>query len=81
LEACVALGGFNSKEIRRRAINTMMRPRPKRDQYVKMLLDQDKSAITISPIFEHLHKKRQDMLDPYLTSQLIDGDFYMQNDK
>ena len=79
LEDCVRL--VNSKEIRRRAINTMMRPRPKRDQYVKMLLDQDKSAITISPIFEHLHKKRQDMLDPYLTSQLIDGDFYMQNDK
>lgn len=50
-----------------------------RDARVRKLLAQDESAVAIPVVFEHLHRRRQDLLDPYLEGRALSGRFASEN--
>jgi hypothetical protein len=47
----------------------------KRDRRVRALLDRDRSAVRLTPVFRHLHLRRQEWLDPFLKGKAIRGQF------
>lgn len=61
--------------IAERAVHLWLDPPRTRDERVQKLLRRDRSAIRIRPVFEHLHRRRQDLLDPYLKRRSFWGRF------
>jgi hypothetical protein len=58
-----------------RAIDRWLANPRKRDRRVRALLDRDRSAVRLPPVFRHLHLRRQQWLDPFLKGRAIRGQF------
>ncbi|PTL79009.1 hypothetical protein [Vitiosangium sp. GDMCC 1.1324] len=57
------------------AIQLWLAPPRTRDVRVRKLLDRDESIGTFPFVFEHLHRRRQEWLDPYLQGRRLKGRF------
>ncbi len=57
------------------AIGLWLEPPTTRDQRVQSLLSKDESTIMCPAVFQHLHRRRQDLLDPFLESRILKGRF------
>jgi len=59
----------------RMAITLWLAPPRTREVRVRKLLDRDETTVTMAPVFEHLHRRRQDWLDPFLQGRRLRGRF------
>ncbi|REG24504.1 hypothetical protein ATI61_114112 [Archangium gephyra] len=57
------------------AMQLWLAPPRTRDARVRKLLDRDQSTITLALVFEHLHRRRQEWLDPFLQGKSLKGRF------
>jgi hypothetical protein len=57
------------------AIQHWLAPPRTRDARVRKLLDRDETVITLPRVFEHLHLRRQEWLDPFLAGRRLKGRF------
>jgi hypothetical protein len=57
------------------AMTLWLGPPRTRDVRVRKLLDRDETTVAIPPVFEHLHRRRQDWLDPFLQARRLRGRF------
>ncbi|MBN1204891.1 MAG: hypothetical protein JXB05_08200 [Myxococcaceae bacterium] len=57
------------------AISLWLAPPRTREVRVRKLLDRDETTVTIPRVFEHLHRRRQDWLDPFLDGRRLRGRF------
>ncbi|OJH38700.1 hypothetical protein [Cystobacter ferrugineus] len=57
------------------AIQPWLAPPRTRDARVRKLLDLDESVINLDPVFHHLHRRRQEWLDPFLQGRKLPGRF------
>jgi hypothetical protein len=55
------------------ALQLWLAPPRTRDVRVRKLLDRDESFVTLPLVFEHLHRRRQEWLDPYLQGRHLRG--------
>jgi hypothetical protein len=69
------LTGASPEAVARAAIGLWLEAPRTRDARVVKLLARDASAITIPAVFDHVHRRRQDLLDPYLLEKPIAGRF------
>ncbi|KFE67647.1 hypothetical protein [Hyalangium minutum] len=63
----------------RTAITLWLAPPRTRELRVRKLLDRDETTVTIPRVFEHLHRRRQDWLDPFLQGRRLRGRFLTGN--
>lgn len=63
----------------RTAITLWLAPPRTREIRVRKLLDRDETTVTIPRVFEHLHRRRQDWLDPFLQGRRLRGRFLTGN--
>ncbi len=59
----------------RTAITLWLAPPRTRDVRVRKLLDRDETTVTTPAVFNHLHWRRQDWLDPFLEGRRLRGRF------
>ena len=59
----------------RQAISHWLKNPKTRDLRVQKLLSKDRSHIVLWEVLHHLHRRRQDLLDPFLTQKAIRGRF------
>lgn len=59
----------------RRAIALWLESPESRDRRVMRLLEREPSAIVLPEVFDHLHRRRQEWLDPYLEGRPLRGKF------
>ncbi|MFY0573637.1 hypothetical protein ACN28S_04040 [Cystobacter fuscus] len=57
------------------AIGLWLAPPRTRDARVRELLDRDESHVVLYPVLEHLHRRRQEWLDPFLKGRRLKGRF------
>jgi hypothetical protein len=57
------------------ALQLWLAPPRTRDARIRKLLDRDESAATLPLISEHLHRRRQEWLDPYIQGRALRGRF------
>lgn len=63
----------------RTAITLWLSPPRTREVRVRKLLDRDETTVTVPRVFEHLHRRRQDWLDPFLQGRRLKGRFLTGN--
>ncbi|XXF79467.1 hypothetical protein P2318_06860 [Myxococcaceae bacterium GXIMD 01537] len=61
--------------VARAAIDLWLAPPRTRDARVRELLNPDESVVTIPCVLEHLHRRRQEWLDPFLQGRRLTGRF------
>ncbi len=59
----------------RNAISLWLAPPRAREARIRKLLDRDETTVTLPVVFEHLHRRRQDWLDPFLQGRRLRGRF------
>ncbi|ADO69509.1 hypothetical protein [Stigmatella aurantiaca] len=57
------------------ALQLWLAPPRTRDGRIRQLLARDESTVTLPIVFEHLHRRRQEWLDPYLHGRVLKGRF------
>lgn len=62
-----------SKKVSRQAVRYWLAPYDTRDERVRELLDLDPTFIAFYEVFQHLHLKRQEWLDPYIAGKILKG--------
>lgn len=61
--------------IAQQAIHLWLAAPRTRDTRVRKLLDRDESTLTLAPLHEHLHLRRQEWLDPFIHGRVLRGRF------
>jgi hypothetical protein len=75
LQALLKPATQGAATVARGAIDLWLAPPRTRDGRVRELLDQDDSVVTIPRVLDHLHRRRQEWLDPYLEGRPLHGRF------
>lgn len=75
LQAMLEPATESSESTAQAAITLWLAPPRTREARVRKLLNRDETAVTIFPVFQHLHRRRQDWLDPFLQGRRLRGRF------